>query len=404
MKEPIELDFNPQSLAFVENPWPVYRHLQANAPLHFHKSMQGWFVSRYDDVMRLIRDDRLSTSFYDWEFAPAKPVGDDISDFDRLLSNATFQLKHQDHQRIRRLVSPAFAPRVQHKIERQLKTLADELFQSVPHKAPFDYVTAISRQMPAKSIARIIGIAIEDEAAFEKLVMGMTEGINPLLSEEIRQHAINGISEGIDLLRHVIDERRTNPQDDDFLSQLILAEEEGEKLSHWELIALIAALVAAGADTAGQLHTQLIVCLHRNPSQAKLLHKQPDLIQAAITETLRFDFFKSPGQLRYMLEDVDYGGVTFKAGQMVILSLGSAHRDPDIFENPDQFIIERDQSASHVFSMGPHYCMGAVIARAQGEAVWRALNERFPNYRIISEPLYDPQQGMAAVELMVSPR
>ena len=186
----------------------------------------------------------------------------------------------------------------------------------------------------------------------------------------------------------LIDERRADPGND-FLSTLILAEDQGSKLSNLEMCALVGAVLGAGSDTAVDLHSYLIKNLLQHPEQLDLLKADPGLVQGAISETLRYESSGKTGLARYASEDLDINGHEIKKGQMVQLITSTAGMDPSIYEEPRKFDIQRDHDKSISFGQGPHYCIGVTLVRSQTEVMLKELFKRFPNLSLGNETVYD---------------
>ena len=209
-----------------------------------------------------------------------------------------------------------------------------------------------------------------------------------MLTPEERKDAIKGVPEGLNLLNELIDERRKNPGDD-FLSTLILAEDQGSKLSNMEMCALVGAVLGAGSDTAVDLHSYLIKTLLQHPDQLNALKDDESLVQGAISETLRYESSGKTGLARYASEDIDLNGFEVKKGQMVQLITSTAGMDPKMYDNPGVFDIKRNHDKSISFGQGPHYCIGVTLVRSQTEVMLKELFKRFPNISLGDEIVFD---------------
>jgi cytochrome P450 len=273
-------------------------------------------------------------------------------------------------------------------MKERFAVLVKERFDEIGKPETFNFAKEVAEVIPVQAIASLVGIPREKFPIFDSLAYGIVRGINPMLSPEEREDAIKGSPEGIDLLNSLIDEKRNNLSDD-FLSTLIAAEEDGKKLSNWEMCALIGSVLGAGSDTAVDLHTYLIKALLNHPDEFEKLKNNPDLTQNAISETLRCESSGKTGLARYASEDIQLRDVEIKKGQMIQLITSTAGKDPNIYKNPEKFDIERDQDKSISFGQGPHYCIGVTLVRSQTEVMLKELLERFPNLSLGEKINYD---------------
>ena len=274
------------------------------------------------------------------------------------------------------------------KMKERFTVLVKERFDEIGTPESFNFGAEIAEIVPTQAIASLVGIPRDKFPIFDSLAYGVVRGINPMLSPEERQDAIKGVPEGLDLLNELIDERRANPGDD-FLSTLILAEDEGSKLSNLEMCALVGAVLGAGSDTAVDLHSYLIKNLLQHPEQYNALMADETLVQGAISETLRYESSGKTGLARYASEDIEIQGHQIKKGQMVQLITSTAGMDPLIYNDPSTFDIQRDHDKSISFGQGPHYCIGVTLVRSQTEVMLKELFKRFPNLSLGNEVVYD---------------
>jgi len=308
--------------------------------------------------------------------------------FEKLMNNNLFFLDRKNHLRLRKLALPAFSPRIMEKMKERFTVLVKERFDEIGTPESFNFGAEIAEIVPTQAIASLVGIPRDKFPIFDSLAYGVVRGINPMLTLEERQDAIKGVPEGLDLLNELIDERRANPGDD-FLSTLILAEDEGSKLSNLEMCALVGAVLGAGSDTAVDLHSYLIKNLLQHPEQYNALMADETLVQGAISETLRYESSGKTGLARYASEDIEIQGHQIKKGQMVQLITSTAGMDPSIYNDPGTFNIQRDHDKSISFGQGPHYCIGVTLVRSQTEVMLKELFKRFPNLSLGDEVVYD---------------
>ena len=362
--------------------------LSAEFPIARFEAWQAWLVTGHQNIISCLLDRRLSTDFNLWEFAPAKKPFEEMDAFEKLMNNNLFFLDRKNHLRLRKLALPAFSPRIMEKMKERFTILVKERFDEIGTPESFNFGAEIAEIVPTQAIASLVGIPRDKFPIFDSLAYGVVRGINPMLTPEERQEAIKGVPEGLDLLNELIDERRANPGDD-FLSTLILAEDEGSKLSNLEMCALVGAVLGAGSDTAVDLHSYLIKNLLQHPEQHHALMADETLVQGAISETLRYESSGKTGLARYASEDIEIQGHQIKKGQMVQLITSTAGMDPLIYNDPRTFNIQRDHDKSISFGQGPHYCIGVTLVRSQTEVMLKELFKRFPNLSLGDEIVYD---------------
>tara|TARA_Y100000389_G_scaffold76597_1_gene73324 strand:- start:914 stop:2155 length:1242 start_codon:yes stop_codon:yes gene_type:complete len=380
--------FDPSSKDFIHDPVPTLRRLSADFPIARFEAWQAWLVTGHQNIISCLLDRRLSTDFNLWEFAPAKKPFEEMDAFEKLMNNNLFFLDRKNHLRLRKLALPAFSPRIMEKMKERFTILVKERFDEIGTPESFNFGAEIAEIVPTQAIASLVGIPRDKFPIFDSLAYGVVRGINPMLTPEERQEAIKGVPEGLNLLNELIDERRTNPGDD-FLSTLILAEDEGSKLSNLEMCALVGAVLGAGSDTAVDLHSYLIKNLLQHPEQHHALMADETLVQGAISETLRYESSGKTGLARYASEDIEIQGHQIKKGQMVQLITSTAGMDPLIYNDPSTFNIQRDHDKSISFGQGPHYCIGVTLVRSQTEVMLKELFKRFPNLSLGDEIVYD---------------
>ena len=380
--------FDPSSKDFIHDPAPTLEKLSAEFPIARFEAWQAWLITGHQNIISCLLDKRLSTDFNLWEFAPAKKPFAEMDAFEKLMNNNLFFLDRKNHLRLRKLALPAFSPRIMEKMKERFTVLVKERFDEIGTPESFNFGAEIAEIVPTQAIASLVGIPRDKFPIFDSLAYGVVRGINPMLSPEERQDAIKGVPEGLDLLNELIDERRANPGDD-FLSTLILAEDEGSKLSNLEMCALVGAVLGAGSDTAVDLHSYLIKNLLQHPEQYNALMADETLVQGAISETLRYESSGKTGLARYASEDIEIQGHQIKKGQMVQLITSTAGMDPSIYNDPGTFDIQRDHDKSISFGQGPHYCIGVTLVRSQTEVMLKELFKRFPNLSLGDEVVYD---------------
>jgi cytochrome P450 len=388
--------FNPEDPAYIEDPYPTYRRLRDEAPRYHWAAADAWIVSRYDDVLAVMRDRRLTLSRSAWEHAPAPVEGAPVDAFQRLMSRMLFQLSDRDHTRIRKLAAPAFTPRAVERMRGHVERIVDDAIARFEGREEVDVVSDLAEHVPVRVIGAVLGIPERFGEEFRAFAGAMVELINPWLSPEAAGRALAKVPAGLALLEEVVAERRRT-SGDDLLSTLIHYEEEGERLTTEELLSLIGAIVIAGAETTTHLVAFAVWNLLRHPDQLALVRAEPELLAGAMDEVLRFDSFGKLGNPRYALEPYVLGDVTLRKGQMIIALLPAALRDPSVFPEADRFDVRRDAARNIAFGTGAHYCMGAALARLEAEVAVGRLLRAFPELSLAGQPTYARHVSMRSM-------
>ena len=388
MKTKVEDFFDPTSKEFIHNPHPYLDRLLREFPITWFDKWRCWLISGNKRISQCLLDRRFSTDFNLWEFAPQVKSEDEKTTFEKLMSNNLFFLNRVDHLRLRKLALPAFSPRVMDFMKKKFTFLVKKRFDEIGKVEEFNFSKEIAYQIPSQAIASLVGVPEKYFDIFGSLAYGIVRGINPMLSNEERTEATSGIADGLNMLNKLIEERKRDPGED-FLSALILAEEEGDKLNNWEMCALVGSVLAAGSDTAVDLHSYLIKALLEHPDQLKMVMEDQNLIQNAITEVLRHQSTGKTGLARYATEDINLEGQIIKKKQMIQLISTTAGRDPEAFDSPNEFNILRNQENNINFGQGPHYCIGVTLVRSQVEVMFKELFSNYPNLTSTGEISYD---------------
>ncbi|QLJ03657.1 cytochrome P450 [Streptomyces sp. NEAU-sy36] len=370
--------FNPFTPDFMEDPYPHYAEVRRHAPVHEHPG-GFWMLSRYEDVLALVRS---GLSVEQRHVAPG-PFRDaytnaGVTDDPRLKGLALLDRDPPDHTRLRKLVSAAFTVRAINAMEPQIRSLVDDALDGIAEAGGGDLVEALAFPLPFTVIARMLGMPPTDNKRLKELTSMLMRSVEPTTDPEVMRAVEAADAEIFEMVGEAVTWKRGN-LGDDLLSALITAEEDGESLSHDELIAQVAMLYIAGHETTVNLLSGGSLALLRNPDQLELLRAKPELIQNAIEEFLRYD---SPvhNSRRITLEPYQVGGYEIPPGSFILASLAAANRDEDFF-GPDaaELRIDRENARRHLsFGSGMHMCIGAALARIEGRVAIGELVRRFP--------------------------
>ncbi|MCW3466353.1 cytochrome P450 family protein [Chitinophaga nivalis] len=380
---PVDL-FDPQ---FIANPYPTYARLREDSPVQritLENDYPVWLVTRYDDVMALLKDDRVTK-------VPGKALPADGAlpempfesiDAMAMLSNHMLMMDPPDHTRIRTLVHKAFTPRHTEQLRPRVQQIADELIDKIIDKGSMDLIDDFAFPLPLTVIAELLGIPIEHHEMFRKWSNLLTDGYTTAENLPQVQEATHGF---IHYLQQIFTERRANPGND-LISALVAVEETGDRLSEQELLSMVFLLFLAGHETTVNLIGNGMLALLQHPAQLQLLREKPELIESAVEEMLRYDASVATSTVRFAMEDIAIGGVVIPRGEEIMLMTGAANHDEKKFDQPGVFDITRTDNRHISFGHGIHFCLGAPLARLEGAVAVSTLLRRLPDIKLAVAP------------------
>ena len=369
--------YNPLSDGTIRDPYPLYTKLRERSPVHYSRLSDAVLLSRYKDVDGILRNHARFTVNPDLRKsskARYKPPPEERS---------ILFIDPPDHTRLRSLVNKAFTRSAINALEPRIREIMATLLDDIEDPAEFDLMQAVAIPLPVIVIAEMLGIPQQDRAQFRIWSDQRARLLEPMLTSAERKTADEASKQLSDYFLSIIRSRQGEPRDD-IMTRLVQAEDQGDSLSETEMLNMLRLLLIAGNETSTNLIGNGMLALLRHPDQLKALRDDPGLIPAAVDELLRYD---SPVQmtLRCAVEDCDIDGVPVRAGQDIILLGGSANRDPDAFEKPDQLDFNRPKQDHISFGRGIHYCLGAGLARLEGRIAFEMLLERFDSLRLLTE-------------------
>lgn len=371
---------------FKANPYPTYAALREEMPVYRRDAAGGksiWFITRYEDVANLLRDHThfvkdVRNTMTVAERAQLPPVPPLVN----LLSNHILNLDPPDHTRLRTLVNKAFTVTVVQQMAGRVQTIADDLLDRVQARGQMDLIEDFAFPLPMTVIAELLGIPARDRARFRRWSDAfVTPSVNLQRNTKKYLKTRRLMEDFTAYLRTVFAERRQRPRAD-LISSLLQAEEAGDRLSEEELFSMMILLIVAGHETVVNLIGNGMLALLQHPDQLALLRQQPALVRNAVEESLRYDGPVERATMRFAAEDVAVGDQTIRRGDAVSLVLAAADRDPAYFEHPDRFDLTRPPPRHLGFGLGIHYCLGAPLARLEGEIAYATLLRRLRNLRL----------------------
>jgi cytochrome P450 PksS len=370
---------------FKADPYPFYARLRAEAPVFrmlLPTKEMAWLVTRYEDVATVLKDERFVK---DTKNALTAEQRANMLWFRKIFKALGKNMLNQDppnHTRLRALVSKAFTPPLVEHMRERIQVLAEELIDKTRHRLSMDLIRDYALPMPTTIIAEMLGVPVGDRHKFQRwsnAMMSAGHSTWGLVS------AVPNAWAFVRYIRKFIKKRRTDPGND-LVSALIRAEEAGDTLSEEELIAMIMLLLVAGHETTVNLIGNGTLALLEHPEQFEKLRTDPAHIKPAVEELLRYDGPVGMATERYAREDATIAGTTIQRGDMVFVVIASANRDERQFANPDTLNITRDPNKHLSFGLGTHFCLGASLARLEGQIAINTLLRRLPDLRLAATP------------------
>jgi cytochrome P450 len=370
---------NITSPEFKANPFPFYAHLRKNQPVYqTHLGKQTiWMLTRYEDVAMVLKDERFVKERRNAMTPEQLKKQPWVPPMFKARERSMLEVDMPDHARLRGLVHKAFTPRLIEQMRERVQTLSEELLNKAIAKGQIDLVKDYALPLPVTVIAEMLGVPQKDQFRFAKwsnTMMTASSNPNPL-------RLIPTIMAFTGYLRKLFKQRRANPQDD-LITALVQAEEAGDKLSEDELLSMCVLLLVAGHETSVNLIATGALALIQHPEQMAMLRDDPTLIKPAIEELTRFVCPVEHATERFTREDVALHGMVIPQGETIFAVIGSANRDEAHFDNPDSLNIQRENNKHLGFGLGMHYCLGAPLARLEGQIAINTLLRHLPDLQL----------------------
>jgi len=388
------------------NPYPHYEQLRTDAP--FSTGLAGKLTVHHSIATEVLRAESFGTASFGGAPRPIRRLlASSASGAARSVVEPPSMLAVDppDHSRYRKLVTRAFTAKAVKALRVRTEEVAAELLDDIARsgaREPVDLVHRYASQLPVIVICEILGAPTSMKDEFLDWGDGAAASLDPGMSRQQYLEAQRGIDALLEWMRGHFETLRRNPGED-ILSELVTtADTDGERLTETELLATSLLVLAAGFETTVNLIGNGIALLQRHPDQRALLAEQPELWPNAVDEMLRFD---SPVQrtARRALRDTEIAGVGVREEEIVVVLLGAANRDPKVFEQPNTFDVTRRGAGRHLaFSSGIHYCLGASLAKMEGEVALRALYDRFPDLALVGDPHRRPTSNLRGFDRMTA--
>jgi cytochrome P450 len=364
------------------NPYQVYQKLRTEAPVYWSEAWNGWVLTRYKDVQAILRDDRFSSARTPSLLNQlSETQRAELQDLSRYTSLWIGFVDKPEHTRLRAIAAQALAPRLFEAMRPRIQAVTDRLIDQVQARGQLDAIGDLAYRLPATVIADLIGIPEEQRARFKVCSDQFVAFAGPSRVDlDKARQAQDGLRAIIEFLRPVYAERCRAPQAD-ILSVLTQCQVKGDLLNEMEVLILCTALAIGGHETTTNLIGNGLLALLRHPDQLDKVRSQPELIVTAVEELLRFE---PPLQrvLRTAGTDIEFGGEQIRQGQFVLAMVAAANRDPEVFPEPECLDVERQENRHLSFGQGSRFCLGAQLARMEGQVAISTLLRRLPGLRL----------------------
>ena len=380
-----------------DNPFPLFAQVRELGAVHevtLADGHQAWLVVRYDAVRAALNDPRLSKDMHAALATGADLVAEGLPG--PAFARHMLSVDPPDHTRLRRLVSGTFSPRRVEALRPRVQVIVDDLLDQIAAQGPesrVDLVAAYAFPLPFTVICELLGVPEPERDALGRGLAGMLVPTSTPAQYARAKEASDGV---VAMLGELVRTKQQQPGDD-LVTGLINARDGEERLDNQELLSTIFQLIVAGHDTTTSLIGNGVVALLRNPNQLAQLRNDSASIAAAVEELLRYDAPVPHATFRYAIEPVTIGDVTIPAGAQVVIGLAAANRDPDRYANPELLDMDRAESRHLAFGHGIHHCLGAVLARMEGQLAIASLLARFPEFRLavpVEELHWDHGDGL----------
>lgn len=372
-------EFDLYSHQMKSDPYPTFARMRDGCPVHRQPGLDGvtplWFVTGYEEVARILKDDVHFKRDERNALPPERWF--ESTPLNELLRNHMLNKDGEAHRRLRGLVSKAFTPRRIAALRPHIQEIADRLLDAHQSRGEMDLVADFAFPLPTIVILEMLGIPPEERELFRGWSSAF---VTPAMDDAAIAAQMQELEAFTRYLREHFETRRRAPQDD-LLTALLQAEEDGERLNEQELFSSMVLLIVAGHETTVSFIGNAVLTLWQHPEQMARLAANPALMPAAVEELLRYDGPVERALVRFVAKDIEVGGRSMRAGEIVIAIVAAANRDEKQFDQAAQFDMERGEQRHLAFGRGPHFCLGAPLARLESEIALNTLLRRLPRLR-----------------------
>lgn len=373
------------SPAFKANPFATFAQMRQEVPIYAHQAPNGttiWYITRYEDVVAILRDNDHFVKDIRHALPPEQLNPARRTAIHQLINENMLFADPPNHTRLRALVNQAFTPKRVESLRPRLHQLAHNLLDRAAPLGQMDLIADYALPLPVVIIADLLGIPEADREAVADWSQAIISPGSRGHSYKVRKQKVRAF---VAYLQDLFREREARPQDD-LITALVQAEMAGDRLSPAELSSMVALLIVTGHETTVNLIGNGALALLLHPQQCQCLHENPNLWPIAIEELLRFDGPVETSTTRWVGQTITYKGFTLKRGDVVRLVFSAANRDAAAFDQPDRLDITRPDNKHLAFGLGIHYCLGAPLARLEGEIALQTLFTRFPDLHLSQSP------------------
>lgn len=403
--------FDPLSAEYDRDPYPILAAMREYAPVYEWDAMGALFLTRHRDVIDVLADENLySGDRRLWEQYVAPPPEHANHPIIRLQSSNILAYDGAEHARLRKLASVALTRRAVKTLDPLMHQLADEMIDRFIDRGECDFVTSFASVFPVTIVSRLLGIEpnSEREARFKSLADSAVVAFNPMCSEEDKLRSIHSLTVHFEEVRKLMEEKRQHPTND-LMTDMVQAEADGDRFTPDEIMSLVMAIIVAGSETTANSLSFGLIELLRHPEQLARYRDDPNVRPNGGYEIIRY---QHPGRFlpRIARKAAEIGGKPVRRGQMILCSVPSAQRDPELIEDPDRFDIERTPCDLSSFGVGRHFCIGAQLARLELEIALGRVLERLGDIELVGDFEDIPYRanpavrGPAALPIRFQPR
>jgi len=376
-----------ESESFTQNPYPVFQNFREHSPIEHMIMPDGetaWMIFSYEAAVAALKDERFikDASKLANEEADEEKAKQALAYQTSFFSNHLLEIDPPDHHRLRSLVQKAFTPRMVANLQPKIEAVTNDLLDQMKDQETVDLIEMFAFPLPITVICDLLGVPSKDYDNFHMWSSAFIEAMNN--PEQIQQ--ITPIMEDFShYIDHLVDYKQHNLKDD-LISHLIEVKEQGEPLTKEEIRSLVFVLIVGGHQTTESLIGSGILTLLQHPEQLNKLTEDQTLIDSALEEMLRYEAPLEFTTTRWASEDLIFYDQSISKGELILIALGSANRDPEVFQDPETFDITRKYNQHLAFGKGIHHCLGAPLARLEGQIAILALLERYPHLKLAVEP------------------